>query len=291
MTQHSLLSAAALTLLAGVFCVPQTARAQEKNILLVGNSLVRGVKRPLVKIFKERGLDVKVKAAAPGIRDLQWHAASQRTKKIIDGKPNKPAWDIIFLQQKSIGLFDFPPPDDPTEDDGYQAVRDLYQIIQTNSPGTATALFMTWRERTINPTSALWDQLRDWEFLNPETNVLQTFGYVPIAQELGIPVAPAGWGIRAARMQLSSPPAYDLPSTDDLWKGSKGRHLSTAGQYEAACVLYAVITGESPIGVWGPDRYDDPSFVTALQTVADQTVFSDPSAWNLPASGGILGNN
>jgi hypothetical protein len=263
MRQHSsIVIAATLLFLFGLAPSTHAGRAQapDLKILLVGNSLVRGVKRPLITIFKAQNVVVRIKAAAPGIRDLQWHAESPNTKKIIASE----AWDFVFLQQKSLGL--------AAADGGYQAVADLLNIIihdrPQGSPIPETTLFMTWKDRDTAWNSLAWDNLKG----NPGDD----YGYVPIALDLGIGVAPVGWSVREARRQLGEPPSVDL------WKGGKGHHLSTPGQYLAACVVYAVVTGQSPIGIWWPDRFGQ-QMSEFLQQVADQVVFTDPSAWNLPS--------
>jgi len=257
-----ILFAAILILLLGQLSFsPSPASAQEElDILLMGNSLVRGVKSPLEKMLRAAGYDVKIKAAAPGIRDLQYHADSPRSEKIITAKQ----WDFVFLQQKSIGLTE--------TDGGYDAVRTLVSKISNADQDAVIMMLMTWRERDVPWQSTLWNQLIEWQ--HPTTG--DTWGYLPIAEELQIGVAPGGWAVREARRgfgDVTEPPV-------DLWKGGKGRHLSDVGGYLLACVLYTTITGNSPMDAYAPERIGS-SMVEYLKGIAHDVVLTNPAAWNL----------
>lgn len=76
----------------------------------------------------------------------------------------------------------------------------------------------------------------------------------------------------------SSSPEEAL-STDNLWRelyAKDGSHPSISGSYLAACVLYATITNESPVGlvgVTGPTA----AKATALQQMAHEAVFVNAS--------------
>lgn len=236
--------------------VPQPARSEpqpEFGILLVGSSLVRGVRRPLQSIFESRGIDARVRASAPALATLAYHAGSTRTDALIRQRP----WDVVLLQENGDGM---------AEGLSYMAARQLYGKI---GPTSARAMFfMTWRERDVAPSSEAWNQLKG----QPGESV----GYVPIAHELGVGVTPVGWAVRQARINLGESPSVDL------WKGVKGRHLSRPGQYLAACVVFAAVTGSSPRGVWTP-RWMSSEIADFFQSVALDIVMNDLPTWNLPA--------
>ena len=264
--QHRLIAIAAALLLAlGVSFVAPTAEAGREptiSILLLGNSLVRGVKGPLKKMLVERGEVVQMKAHGPGIWDLRKHAESPRTEKIITARP----WDVVMLQEKSTGLSE--------DQGGYAAVRILEDIITEN--GSETCMFMTWRERDFDPATPGGDFM--WQLLHGQPG--DEVGYVPIAFELDVPVVPVGWGIRQARL---------LNPSVELYKGGKGRHLGDLGRYLGASVAYAAVTGDSPLGAWAPNRID-PATAQFLQLVAEQIVLGNPGEWNLGSSGGFGGS-
>jgi len=121
--------------------------------------------------------------------------------------------------------------------------------------------FMTWRDRT-DPLSS-YDSLRGV----PGGST----GYVPIAVRLEVPIAPVGWVIREGI-------ATDLPY--DYW-GPDGHHLNRLGSYLAACVLYAALTGESPVGGWAPGKLQRDGSAAVMQDLAATTVLAAPEDWLL----------
>ena len=229
-------------------------RQYDLQILLLGNSLSRGIKKPLESMFEAEGHTPFIKAVTPSVANLEFHVQSKRTAKYINDPEHD--WDVVFLQDRSTGISE--------ANGGYDATRQLYQKIRPT--GARIVMFQTWRERTVPTSSLVWDLLKG----EPGG----TIGYVPIAYELGIGVAPVGWAVREARIQIGTPPPYDL------WKGGKGRHLSSIGDYLAACVVYSVVTGESSRGVWAPDKLPVQS-ADVLQIIADQIVLGNAATWNL----------
>ena len=97
-------------------------------------------------------------------------------------------------------------------------------------------------------------------------------GYMRIADQLSVPVAPVGAAWETVVGEASHP---------DMWQ-SDGTHPTVSGTYLAACVFYATIFRQSPVGL----GYDDglPSGEAhTLQTVAAATVLDDPAYWGLLA--------
>jgi len=241
--------ATAVLLPALVHCGAFTARAASATppeyVLFVGNSFVRGVKRPLRDMFRAGGVSVRIKSRARNGWTLGRHAGASSTERMLYSRP----WDVVFLQEQSAGI----------GVQRYPDARDLGEMIAAS--GARTAFFMTWRDRGISAAS--YDSLKG-EPGGP-------FGYVPIAFELDAPVAPVGWAIRNAIVS-------GLPF--DLWKD--GHHLNTLGKYLAACVCYATIMQDSPVGLPAPGALSE--FEAAyLQELAELTVLSDPDQWNLGA--------
>ena len=143
----------------------------------------------------------------------------------------------------------------------YPAVRAFADELR--SQNEEPVLLLTWARR---------DGLPDIGF--PDFAAMQaqlTEGYMSIADELGIRVAPAGVAWQAAL-------ATDASLA--LWEAD-GSHPSVAGSYLTACVLYATLFRESPVGLptasalsWDLARY--------LQEIAGQTVMTEPARWHLP---------
>jgi hypothetical protein len=252
-------SVASLLLLTSLFFLPLTTlvllspvvvqsaeAAPPEYVLFLGNSFQRGIKGPLGKMLRENAdTRTKIKSSSPTGWTLFHHNASSRTTKRLDQRP----WDWVVLQEQSDGI----------DDERYPDARDLEEKL-TNR-GFNTMFFMTWRDRG--------DPLEDYDSLRGVIGGSE--GYVPIADELGAPIAPVGWAVRNAA-EDGTP--YDLWSRD-------GHHLSKAGRYLAACVLYAVFTGETPVGNFSPNRFVSDGSAAYLQQMAHDTVFTAPEDWFL----------
>ena len=96
-------------------------------------------------------------------------------------------------------------------------------------------------------------------------------GYLGIARELTVPIAPVGTAWSGAVSQ-------DAGLV--LWQ-EDGSHPTEQGTYLAACVFYAAIFRQSPEGL---KYHAGLSKETAqfLQTIAAQVVLDDPGQWYLP---------
>jgi hypothetical protein len=83
-------------------------------------------------------------------------------------------------------------------------------------------------------------------------------------------VAPVGEAWRAA---LTENPNISLHSSDQS-------HPSYEGSYLAACVFYAVLWNESPIGIYHSAKIDNEE-AEFLQSIANDVVFNNLEKWNL----------
>ncbi len=95
----------------------------------------------------------------------------------------------------------------------------------------------------------------------PETQARLTDAYWTLAREISALPAPVGLAFASARILQ---PGIKLYNKDQS-------HPNPAGTYLAACVFYAVLTGQSPIGL--PGTLEDAAF---LQQVAWRTYLADP---------------
>jgi len=240
--------ACSLILAAGVLFTTTPAQAASRDggelILLVGNSFVRGVSRPLQDLYRSVGKNVSVKTISRSRWTLDRHAHSRRSLRKLAAYP----WDQVVLQEQSAGMF-------PAR---YPAARDLDTMI--HEIGAQTTFYMTWRDR--NDSIAMYDSLRG----APD----DSYGYVPIAFELGAPVAPIGWAVRSL---------VEDGKPVDVWSYD-GHHLNEYGHYLAACVLFATLTQTSPVGLEAPSRFT-PAEALYLQELAEGTVLTNPGEWNI----------
>jgi hypothetical protein len=228
--------------------LPRPAVAQSptpQQILMLGNSLTRGIGRRLVRLFRDNGLAVRIESLAPSGFRLSDHALRARTARKLASR----AWDIVIMQEQSDGIYDA----------RYPAARALDGLAVAN--GASTMFFMTWRQRGAPPSA--YDKLKG----EPGGS----FGYVPIAFELDVPVAPVGWAFRSA---VAADPNVDL------WQDAV--HANNSGRYLAACVLYAAILRQSPVGNGYRPGSLEPFEALALQQLAHDTVLIDPGQWNIP---------
>jgi hypothetical protein len=165
--------------------------------------------------------------------------------------------DYVILQDQSVN----PALEEQRKNEFYPAVRYLYEIIDRS--GAKTLLFMTWGHQKGMYVNGFKD------FDSMQTQI--TKGYMTIAQELKLPVAPVGEAFRNALKHDAS---------TALW-GPDGVLPSPEGSYLAACVFYAVLYKTSPVGLDFTGGLSKEQ-ARAMQTAAVETVLTDPSRWNIP---------
>jgi hypothetical protein len=122
-------------------------------------------------------------------------------------------YDVIILQESRSGCIDMP-------EVFHEYARKFYQ--EAEDSGSELVLFMPY------PEKANWDMLEAIEQSHAE-----------IASELGIKVAPVALAWQRA---LEEYPDYELYDED-------GENPNAYGDYLGLCVVYATITGNSPVGI------------------------------------------
>jgi len=205
------------------------------------------------RMARSGGYRVHVAMVAPGGWTLADHLQSTETLETIRDSE----WDFVVLQEQSV----IPSLVNTRERQMYPAVRQLHDEIK--AAGADTILFMTWGRRNGLPSEGH----RDFTSMQA---ALET-GYVKIGNELNLTIAPVGvawwYGLRSA-------PQLDLWVEDDS-------HPNREGTYLAACVLYAVIFGQSPEGIGYTAGIDD-DWGLWFQTIAAESVAASSVNWNPP---------
>lgn len=226
------------------------------DILFIGNSYTEMNDLPdmFKRLARAGGHGVDVEMVAHGGWSLNDHASSPDSIAKIRGHE----WDYVVLQEQS----EIPSLSDLRLQRMHPAVRQLNNEI--TAVGAESILFMTWAHRGGLPSEGI-----------PNFTSMQLAleeGYLSIANELDLRVAPVGtawWNV------------LRNDSQKNLW-ADDGSHPTQQGTYLAACVLYAVIFGESPEGIDFDARIGE-TLATTYQNVAAATVLNYADLWNLPS--------
>lgn len=217
---------------------PRPGATPPLEVLFVGNSftffnnlpdVVAGISRALTS-----GPEIRPTMLASGGMTLQWHLATGRAATAIESRP----WTAVVLQEQSaLGA--------GTEDGNialsppgifHDSVRRFVPLIRAR--GATPILLMTWARRA-----------------RPGDQALLTTAYQTIGTDLNVEVSPVGVAWQQARQRW---PTLDLFVED-------GSHPNPTGSYLAACVLYASLTGRSPVGA--PAVIEGHPYSRALQNV------------------------
>jgi hypothetical protein len=244
-----------------ISCVDAPGVGSCTRILFIGNSYtsVNNLPDMFVKLSRAGGHKVEIGVAAPGGWTLSQHANSNETfEKLKSSK-----WDFVVLQEQS----QIPSIEQSRTVSMYPAARLLVQQIE--EAGAAPLLFLTWAHRDGLSENGL----QGYEMLAKAFESMQfqiDRGYLEIAQELNVSVAPVGYAWLVARRQN--------PQLE-LWQDD-GSHPSVQGTYLAACVFYAAIFRQSPEGlIYLAHLPKETAHV--LQAVAN-IVLKNPKQWYLP---------
>ena len=189
------------------------------DVLLVGNSYIYFNNLPGMLEGISTALDgpiVRAVAHTHGGETLRGHVDSGHLSPIL-----AETWDWVVLQEQStLGAeYDRETGELGDPDAFHSATRELATMIR--GAGMMPALYMTWAKEAF-----------------PHQTETLARAYRSIGEELDLPVAAVGDAWAAARTRR---PGLALFLDD-------GSHPNATGSYLAACVLYAMMTGQSPVG-------------------------------------------
>ena len=193
------------------------------HILFIGNSytFVNDLPSMFAELAGAGGHRVETGIEAPGGWTLSNHASSVET---LD-KLKSSKWNYVVLQEQS----QIPFVEQSRIGQMYPAARVLVHKIRDNS--ATPILFETWAHRD----GWLENGMQNFESVQFQIDN----GYLRIAQELNVTVAPVGFAWLEVKRQ---------DPQLDLWQGD-GSHPNNQGTYLTACVFYSVIFRESPEGL------------------------------------------
>ena len=219
------------------------------RVLFIGNSytFVNDLPNTFAQLAKSGKHKVAVGTSAQGGWTLADHVKSTDTQSALNSKK----WTYVVLQEQS----EIPSVGQSRMYTMYPAARTL--VKQIRDTGSTPLFFLTWAHRDGSAGYGM----PSYESMQNQINN----GYFGIARELNVTVVPVGSAWMAA---VRAHPELTLWQND-------GSHPTEEGTYLAACVFYATIFKESPVGL----KYRaglSKDAATTLQTVASKTVLNTP---------------
>lgn len=225
------------------------------RVLFIGNSYtyVNDLPTTFADLAWSGGHRVETGTLATGGSTLAAHMADPATVSTLASS----AWNTVVLQDQSEN----PALESYRQSEMYPAVTQLVASIR--HAGGEPLLFLTWGHETGWPEAGLAGYATMQAALDD--------GYLGIARRLGVSIAPVGDAWQKVIASQANP---------ELWQGD-GTHPTSAGTYLAACVFYAAVFRQSPVGLGYRDGLPSAQ-ASMLQRAAASTVFDDPTKWGLP---------
>jgi uncharacterized protein DUF4886 len=231
------------------------AGARCVRVLFLGNSYtsVNDLPDTLARLAWSGGHRIETAAQAPGGWTLLDQVSSPDTARLLTDE----RWDYVVLQEQS----EIPSVESLRQSEMYPAVRRLLTMIR--DAGASALLFVTWAHRAGWPENGMPDYASMQAAIDD--------GYRAIAGEEHAAIVPVGPAWLQVVAQESKP---------DLWQDD-GSHPTGKGTYLAACVFYAAIFGQSPLGLgWHP--WLSGTDAEQVQRAAATTVLDNRAEWGLP---------
>jgi hypothetical protein len=224
------------------------------RILFIGDSYtsVNDLPDTFADLAWAGGHRVQTEALDEGGWTLAEHLAASETATAIESE----RWDDVVLQEQSqipslavdrAGMM-------------YPAATKLVAMIRRQ--GAEPLFYLTFAHQDGWPDAGLPDY--------PSMQAAIDAGYLGIADQLDVPVAPVG---------VAGQTVVDEASHPGMWQ-SDGSHPTVSGTYLAACVFYATVFRQTPVALGFDDGLPSGE-ARSLQTVAAATVLGDPAYWGL----------
>ena len=203
------------------------------KILFIGNSFTARNNVPglIANMAAARGHTLEHRLISAGGASLRMHWHKGDAPKAIEQK----RWDYVVLQEQSTL---------PVKN--AQRTKENIRLFDEaiKASGAKMALYLTWARQKV-----------------PETQKALTDCYTSIGEELGATIIPAGVAWERLLRKKDHPVLHD----------KDGSHPTLAGSYLAACVFFAVLFDESPVGIPFPSKALTPADVELLQKTAWET--------------------
>ncbi len=236
--------------------------AQQTSILFLGNSYTGANNLPgtLYNLALAGGDTVYQESNTPGGYTLEEHSTNVTSLSKIASRN----WDFVVLQEQSQKPA-FPP--GQVEAQTYPFAADLVDSIKSNYECTEPVFYMTWgRKNGDQQNCQNYTPLCTFEGMNGRLRE----SYLEMGIDNNATVAPCGaaW----YHMKLINSTFWD-----GLYSGD-GSHPSAWGTYLNACVFYATIFRQSPVGIPYYSSIGQQDAET-LQQLAEDIVIDSTSTW------------
>jgi len=203
------------------------------KVLFIGNSFTARNNLPglIADLAATRGKQLDHRLISAGGASLRQHWNAGKAPKTI----NEGHYDYVVLQEQSTL---------PIKNAArmHENVRLFDEAIKGS--GANTVLYMTWARQHA-----------------PESQQAITDAYTSIGKALGATVVPAGLAWQRFLRTHKQPVLHDRDQS----------HPTFAGSYLAACVFFAVLFKESPVGITSELPGLSAKDIRVLQSVAWQT--------------------
>lgn len=241
------------------------AFSQTYKVLFIGNSYTYSYNMPgiLASLADASGDTIIHLSSTPGGHTFEQHVVNQTTISYI----NSDDWDFAVLQEQSQRP-SFAP---------WQVVQEVYpyavkldSMIKENNSCTETMFYMTWgRKYGDSQNCQFYPPICTYDGMQER---LRT-SYLEMANTNGASCAPVGM---AWANSIETDSLFELYQSDYS-------HPNYAGSYLTACVFYASIFRESPVGINFYGSLDSTT-ATYLQNIAAETVLDSMVTWRIGAN-------
>ncbi|MBI1286347.1 MAG: T9SS type A sorting domain-containing protein [Flavobacteriales bacterium] len=236
--------------------------AQQTSILFLGNSYTYTSDLPgtLYNLALAGGDTIYHDQNTPGGYTFNQHSTNATSLSKIASRN----WDYVVLQEQSQ-IPSFPP--SQVASDCFPFAQVLVDSIKSNYACTEPVFFMTWGRRDGDQSNcANYPPLCTFEGMNARLRQ----SYLQMGSDNDATVAPCG----AAWQQMKL-------TNSTFWNGlysNDGSHPSAWGTYLNACIFYATIFRESPVGIPYYSSIGQTDAET-LQQLAQDVVLDSLSNW------------
>lgn len=272
---------------------PPSWSASVSDVLLFGNSYTsaNGLSSMLQELLRSADSPSNTSAFTSGGWKISDHwddvntSASQQNLSLATG-----VWDTVIVQDQSQvpGFY-------RTNSDWLASKNGSINLGERiDSEGAAMMLMMTWGRRsgdamnpTLYPNYTVMQDLLEQGYIDYRDNV-------SLSTPADIYIAPVGLAFKHIHDSIVASGGNPLAPSSTFYGlySADGSHPSTSGSYLSACVLFAALTGDSPVGLTDNTSLDATLRLTLQQTAAE-VVFNGSSTYAYPweASAAIAATN